>query len=334
MLRISFLSITSQIEKMKKKIYINMLIAFIASTMLNKVQAQEAFKVPNYTKFTLGNGLNIYLMEQHEVPTISFSAIIPAGAIYDGDKNGLASFTASGLQYGTKNFKKAEIEEQLDFLGASLNTYASKESAGLSAKFSKVDQDKVLPIIKEVLLSPVFNEEEFDKEKTRSLQQLERAKESPRNVIENYWNRFIYGDHPYANPVSGKPSTVKNITTQDLKNFYSQNYVPNGSAIAIVGDFNTSEMKAKISKLFKEWKKRNAERQSQGKVSPTDFLNPETEYAPVEVIGRRIKICEDCDQYLATKHCRECGCFMPLKFMAKVFVHAKTKVVTEVGLLP
>ena len=125
-----------------------MLIAFIASTMLIKVQAQEAFKLPNYTKFTLGNGLNIYLMEQHEVPTISFSAIIPAGAIYDGDKNGLASLTASGLQYGTKNFKKSGIEEQLDFLGASLNTYASKESAGLSAKFSKVDQDKVLPIIK------------------------------------------------------------------------------------------------------------------------------------------------------------------------------------------
>jgi zinc protease len=240
---------------MKKTIYTSILMAFLASTMFIKVQAQEAFKLPNYTKFTLGNGLNIYLMEQHEVPTISFSAIIPAGAIYDGDKNGLASITASGLQYGTKNFKKAEIEEQLDFLGASLNTYASKESAGLSAKFSKVDQDKVLSIIKQVLLYPVFTQEEFDKEKVRGLQQLERAKESPRNVIENYWNRFIYGDHPYANPISGKPSTVKGITTADLKNFYNQNYVPNGSAIAIVGDFNTAEMKAKISKLFKDWKK-------------------------------------------------------------------------------
>jgi zinc protease len=66
---------------MKKTIYITMLIAFISSTLSNKTQAQEAFKVPAYTKFTLSNGLSIYLMEQHEVPTISFSAIIPAGAI-------------------------------------------------------------------------------------------------------------------------------------------------------------------------------------------------------------------------------------------------------------
>jgi predicted Zn-dependent peptidase len=242
---------------MKKVIYITMLAVFISSTFTNKTQAQEAFKVPAYTKFTLGNGLSIYLMEQHEVPTISFSAIIPAGAIYDGDKNGLASFTADGLNYGTKNYTKSQIEEQLDFLGASLNTYASKESAGLSAKFAKVDQDKVLPIIKEVLLYPVFTQEEFDKEKARGLQQLERAKESPRNVIGDYWDKFIYGNHPYANPVSGKPSTVKNISTQDLKSFYSQNYNPNGSAIAIVGDFNTAEMKSKISKLFKEWKTGN-----------------------------------------------------------------------------
>jgi predicted Zn-dependent peptidase len=242
---------------MKKIIYITMLAVFISSTFTNKTQAQEAFKVPAYTKFTLGNGLSIYLMEQHEVPTISFSAIIPAGAIYDGDKNGLASFTADGLNYGTKNYTKSQIEEQLDFLGASLNTYASKESAGLSAKFAKVDQDKVLPIIKEVLLYPVFTQEEFDKEKARGLQQLERAKESPRNVIGDYWDKFIYGNHPYANPVSGKPSTVKNISTQDLKSFYSQNYNPNGSAIAIVGDFNTAEMKSKISKLFKEWKTGN-----------------------------------------------------------------------------
>jgi zinc protease len=243
---------------MKKTLYMTMLIAFISSTLSNKTQAQEAFKVPAYTKFTLSNGLSIYLMEQHEVPTISFSAIIPAGAIYDGDKNGLASFTASGLQYGTTNYTKSSIEEQLDFLGASLNTYANKESAGLSAKFAKVDQDKVFPIIKEVLLYPVFNQEEFEKEKSRGLQQLERAKESPRNVIGDYWDKFIYGNHPYANPVSGKPSTVKNITTADLKNFYNQNYVPNGSAIAIVGDFNTADMKAKISKLFKDWKKRNS----------------------------------------------------------------------------
>nr|MBC7613388.1 insulinase family protein [Pseudopedobacter sp.] len=239
---------------MKKIVSITMLAFLMMAASIQKSNAQAAFKVPAYEKFILKNGLVIYLMEQHEVPTISLSAVIPAGAIYDGDKSGLASFTADGLNYGTKSYTKAQIEEQLDFLGASLNTYASKESAGLSVKFAKVDQDKVLPILKEVLLSPSFNEEEFEKEKVRGLQQLERAKESPRNVIGNYWDKFIYGDHPYANPTSGKPSTIKKIATADLKAFYAQNYIPNGSAVAIVGDFNSKAMKDKISKLLGDWK--------------------------------------------------------------------------------
>jgi hypothetical protein len=64
---------------------------------------------------------------------------------------------------------------------------------------------------------------------------------------------------------------------------------------------------------WQEWKKKNAERQAAGKVSPLDFANPDTEYAPVDEIAHRIKICEGCDKFLKTKQCSECGCFMPLK---------------------
>jgi hypothetical protein len=64
---------------------------------------------------------------------------------------------------------------------------------------------------------------------------------------------------------------------------------------------------------WQEWKKRNAERQASGVVRPWDVVNPETEYAPVEVIARRYKICEECDKFLKSKQCSECGCFMPLK---------------------
>ena len=134
-------------------------------TDVSQAQTQAgAFKVLAYEKFTLPNGLTIYLMEPHEVPTISVSAIVPAGAIYNGQKSGLASLTASGLQFGTKSYTKDKIEAELDFIGAGLNTNASKESASLSARFASKDQDKVFPIIKEILADPVFNAEEFEKE--------------------------------------------------------------------------------------------------------------------------------------------------------------------------
>lgn len=215
----------------------------------------QSYKLPKYEKFTLGNGLTVYLMEQREVPTINVSAIIPAGAIYDSQKSGLASLTAAGLQYGTKSFTKAKMEEELDFIGASLNTYATKESAGLSAEFASKDQDKVLAMVKEVLVDPVFNAEEFEKEKKRVITGLEQAKESPRQVINSYWDRLIFGNHVYGNPVSGTPATVAKLAISDLRDFYKQNYRPEGSAIAVVGDFNSKEMRSKLSKLFSSWKK-------------------------------------------------------------------------------
>jgi zinc protease len=213
----------------------------------------QDYKLPPYQKFKLKNDLTVSLMEQHEVPVMNVSVILPAGAIYDGEKAGLASLTASGLKYGTKNYPKSRLDEELDFIGAVVNTFASKESAGLSAKFAVKDKDKVLDIIKELLTEPVFDTAEFSKEKKRVLVSLEQAKESPRSVIGSYFDKFLYGDHVYGNVVQGKISTVTTITAGDLKKFYKENYIPNGAAIAIAGDFNTKEMRAAVTKLFSVW---------------------------------------------------------------------------------
>jgi hypothetical protein len=64
---------------------------------------------------------------------------------------------------------------------------------------------------------------------------------------------------------------------------------------------------------WQEWKKKNAERQASGKVSPLDFVNPDTEYASIDEINARYAVCEQCPKLLASKQCKECGCFMPLK---------------------
>jgi zinc protease len=248
----------------KNQVFTVVLCLFLLVFSKHNVFAQKSFQLPTYEKFKLSNGLTVYLMEQHEVPVINVSTIIPAGAIYDKDQKGLASLTANNLLFGTKNLSKSQIEEELDFLGASINTYANKEFAALTANFAAKDQDKVLKIIKEVLTKPVFNEIEFEKEKTKVLKDLERDKESPRAVIGNYWDKFMYGNHPYGNPVSGEISSIKNLNAADVKEFYKKNYGPSASAIAIVGDFNSKAMKAKITKMMNSWTK-NA--------SPADDLN-------------------------------------------------------------
>lgn len=222
----------------------------------------QGFKLPNYTTFKLPNGLTVSLMEQHDVPIVTVSVILPAGAIYDYDKAGLASLTAISLKHGTKNFPKAKLDEEVDFLGANVDTYATKEYAGLSSNFASKDKTKVLNIIKEILLNPVFDAAEFEKEKSRLLVALGQQKESPQSVIRTYFETLLYGNHVYANVKNGNKSTVGKLTVNDVKDFYKTNYKPNEAAINIVGDFSTAEMKATITKLFSSWQKSSVKKEN------------------------------------------------------------------------
>lgn len=215
----------------------------------------QGYQLPKYQQFKLPNGLSVYLMEQKEVPVINVSIVIPAGAIYDGNKAGIASLTATALKHGTANYSRAALDEALDFMGASISTFASKESSGIAAKFASKDKEKVLGMIKEVLLNPVFDKTEFEKEKKKLLTNLEQQKESPRSVIPAYFDKFMFGSHVYGNIIQGKKSTVSLLTVDDVNTFYKANYLPEGSAVAVVGDFNSKEMKAMLTKLFTDWKK-------------------------------------------------------------------------------
>lgn len=208
------------------------------------------FKLPSYDKYILESGLTLYLMEQHEVPLIYVSAIFPAGAVWDENKSGLSAFTAEALLFGSKNYTKQQIEETFDFLGADIQTAAGLESSVVTMSFKKTDIDIVLPVFIDVISNPAFPQDEFDKRKQRWLSELEQAKESPRRVIGSYYNKFLFGNNAYGNPVNGSNSTIQALTREDLRGFFGMHYLHSFTGIAIAGDFSIPEMKTKIEKLF------------------------------------------------------------------------------------
>ncbi len=236
--------------------YCNRKIKIILILLISSIKIlAQGYQLPHYEKFTLNNGLTVFLTEQKEVPVISVSVIIPAGAIYDGTKAGLASLTATALKHGTKKYSEAKLEEELDFIGAYINAYASKESAGLSAKFASKDKVKALELVKQVLLQPVFDAIAFEKEKKRLLANLDQQKESPRAILPAYFDKFMYGNHVYGNVIQGNKTTISKLTIADVKAFYKENYLSGGSAIAVAGDFDTKEMKNMITALLADWNK-------------------------------------------------------------------------------
>jgi predicted Zn-dependent peptidase len=214
---------------------------------------ETAFRLPRYEKVKLKNGLTVYLMEQHEVPLVYVTAVFPAGAVHDGNQAGLAFLTAEALTFGTRKLTKDQIEEQVDFLGASLNAYATTEAAYVTSSFASADTDVMLPLLEQVITAPAFDTKEVTKRRTRLLAELKQAKEKPREVIEAYFVKFLYNDHPYGNPVMGTRESVTSLQPADVQRFYAAHYHPEEAALAVVGDFDVRKMRNKIKKLFGDW---------------------------------------------------------------------------------
>ncbi|MCZ6702523.1 MAG: pitrilysin family protein [Ignavibacteria bacterium] len=235
------------------KFSLTFLITLLLVVVLS-ISSFAQFKLPQYEKFELENGLTFYLMEKHDVPLISFSAVFNAGAERDGEHSGIASFTADALRFGTASYTKIQIDSLFNFYGSNLTTYTTLDYAGLSTTIMKERANELLPIIKEVISSPTFPEEEIIKRKQRWLAELDQAKESPRTVIGSYYNKLIFGDAPYGNPVDGTKAGIEKLTRNDVEEFYSFNYNPSSSTISVVGDFEIGEMKTLLSDLFVDWK--------------------------------------------------------------------------------
>jgi zinc protease len=217
------------------------------------------FKLPSYEVVSLDNGLTVYLMEKKDVPLISFSAVFDGGVIKDGSTSGIASFTAEALRFGTTNYSKSQIDSLFNFYGSNVSTYASADYSGLYTQFMMENTGTILSVVKEIILSPTFPDEEIQKRKQRWIAEIDQAKESPKSVIGSYFNKDIFGDAPYGNPARGTKAGIESISLEKVKEFYNYNYFPKSSAIAVVGDFNASDMIKIIERHFSEWKKASSE---------------------------------------------------------------------------
>ena len=221
-------------------------------------EANASYKLPVYEKVSLSNGLTLYLMEQTEVPLIDINIVTKVGAVNDKKQAGLTQLTAGNLILGTKEKSKTELDNEIDFIGANLSSSANMEFSTIKASFAKKDLASLLPTLKSVLTTPRFEQQEFDKFKKRHLLQIEQAKESPKSVISNYFNRMIFGNQGYGAPLMGEKNTITAIKLNDIKAHHQKWYQPKNTAIIVVGDFDTKAIKQQLSATFASWQNTKA----------------------------------------------------------------------------
>jgi len=201
-------------------------------------------------KFTLSNGLQVIMVENHKLPRASANLTIDNKPVVEGDKAGVSSIMGSLLGRGTENITKDEFNEKVDFLGAGVNFYSSGASARSLTKYFP----EILELMADGVINSQFTQEEFDKEIKITLDGLKSNEKSVTSTARRVENALLYGkDHPYGESISKE--TVNNITLEDVKNNFDTYYKPNNAYLIIVGDINPKETKKLVKSLFKKWKK-------------------------------------------------------------------------------
>ena len=238
---------------------------------LNKVPINHEIlkvKLPHPVEVTLPNGLSVLILEQHRLPTVSYSLWIKSGALSDPkDMPGLASFTADLLDATAKR-DTIQIAFALDELGASFHADAAYGSNRTTITSSGLTEsaDKVMEIMSDIVLNASFPTGDLRSYQRREVGRLVRQRVNPDFLARERFNRAVYGDFGAA-ILSPTPESLNKATPEALKAFHDKYYAPNNAILAISGDLTVAKATGLAKKYFGDWKSHPVEAPAFGSVT-------------------------------------------------------------------
>jgi zinc protease len=212
-------------------------------------------KLPKYERFVLDNGMVVFLMEDHELPLVSGSALIHTGSRFEpAEKIGLAELTGTAMRTGgTRTHSPDQINEMLEQRAAAVETGIGETSGSASFNALSEDLETVFGLFAEILQEPAFAPEKLELAKTQVRGNIARRNDNPNEIVQREFQKLIYGkDNPYARTV--EYATVDNIAREDAVKFYQQYFHPNNMILGVVGDFDSKKMRSLIEQKLGNWK--------------------------------------------------------------------------------
>lgn len=215
--------------------------------------------LPDVWERKLSNGIKVYGVLHNELPLVSYELVIRGGHLLDSmEKPGVANLVASLMNEGTKNKTPEELEEEIDFLGASIYVQSGRETMVIKGNCLARNFEKSIALVEEILLEPRWDEEEFELAKTRLINGIKRSKASTDHVASRVFSKLLYGDeHIYSIPSSGTEESVACITIDDLKAYYAANISPSVASFQIAGDVSPARVEKALSSIADNWETRN-----------------------------------------------------------------------------
>jgi zinc protease len=213
--------------------------------------APKTASIPAVKEKKLKNGMTVAVVERTSVPLVTVQLMVPAGAALEpAEKAGLADLTATMLTKGTKSRTATQIAEDMDFLGASLDTGAGWNNSTVSVTVTPDKLERAMAIMADLVLNPKFDQKELDLLKSQTLDGLNYNLKQPSFLANYVATKFSFGEHP----AGGTPASIASIAPADVASFHSKYYLPNGAVMVFAGDITADRAASLTEKAFGSWK--------------------------------------------------------------------------------
>lgn len=207
-------------------------------------------------RYTLPNGAVIYLLEDHELPTVRGTAFFPASPTWvNADRAGLADLVGEAMRSGGSAKHGGDwLDDRLAAIGAEINTELGNDMASGSFHCLSDNTSEVVKLMAELLRDPAFPADKIELAKVDLRRQIASRNDEMLPLLVRTARVAVNGkDSPYSR--QPEYATVEPIERADCAALHGQVFVPNRMILAVFGDFQSAEMKALIASAFGDWAK-------------------------------------------------------------------------------
>ena len=198
--------------------------------------------------FTLKSGLKVAFKKT--ASSVAYCALcIKAGTANEpAGKHGLAHLTEHMIFRGCEKRSAQSINDRLEKLGGDMNAYTAKEETVVYCTVLKEDIAKAIDLSFEIVFTSLFEEDELEKEKNVVADEINMCLDNPSDFIFEDYEKQLFKGHPLSRTILGTAASLKEITSDDIRSYVRERYVPHNMSFVVVGDFEQSSVLAMVEK--------------------------------------------------------------------------------------
>jgi len=215
----------------------------------------------NMKIFKMANGLEIFAIEKRDIPMVTVLIAVKNGSFAETEKNnGLAHlyehmfFKANDKVPSQPEFMKV-LDQMGVELGPTMNAYTSTESVRYFFTIQSQYLTQGIQFMADALITPKFLQEELERERKVVIGEFDRYEASPQDVFyqKSLMSR-LFSKHFVRKNVIGNREVILSASQEQMHEIQHRYYIPNNSALFIMGDFNEAELRAALDKSLGDWK--------------------------------------------------------------------------------